>query len=83
MALCEKKSLTGRSLKIGTTQSRGVMNATFKSQWPRMHLPRDRGLRLFFQIAESFQDEFTMDNATKEAMAINNILLSCSDEVRT
>ena len=60
-----------------SAQSRGVMNVTFKFQWPRMHFPRDRGLRLFLQIAESFQEEFTM-----EAMAINNMLLSCSDEVR-
>ena len=54
VVLCERKSLIGCSLKIGTVQSRGAMNAIFKSQWPRMHLPRDGGLRLFLQIAESF-----------------------------
>ena len=46
MALCEKKSLTGCSLKIGTIQSRSAMNAIFKSQWPRMHFPRDGELRM-------------------------------------
>ena len=87
MALCEKKSLTGCSLKIGTTlnQSGGEMNALFKIQWPRIHLLQDGGLRLFLRIDLGYwtQEEFTWDIVTKEDIAMNKILLSCSDEVCT
>lgn len=47
VALCEKRSLISCSLKSGITQSCGAMSATFKFQWPRMHLPRDRGYYCF------------------------------------
>ncbi|KAJ7375319.1 development of secondary female sexual characteriztics [Desmophyllum pertusum] len=85
--LCEKRSLIGCSLRTGMTQYHGatkrhiqvsVATDASSSGWGATIIsPNHRQIFDYWS-----REEYTWDIATKEAIAINKMLLSCSDEVR-